>query len=288
MTNIRSRGPDPPPLRNGKPVNGEWKLAAKRILARVGLRAPAEWVWKRRPWGAAYREQQLWLQAADRLDNDRMRLVLASVLDVDSNCIDIGASEGVFLREMFRLSPLGSHIAYEPLKADFDRLVAEFPQALIRNLAVSNTSGSSSYAHVSNAPGWSGLHEYEMPVRDLKVETIKVDTVRLDDDLPPGYVPNLIKIDVNGAERQVFEGALETLRIHRPVVIFEHGTAAAAYDTTPDMIFELLVRRCDLQIFDLQGNGPFDLEEFITAGRTKWNFLARPSTSARGGRPQTT
>ncbi|MEA2340739.1 MAG: Methyltransferase FkbM domain, partial [Solirubrobacteraceae bacterium] len=31
-----------------------------------------------------------------------------------------------------------------------------------------------------------------------------------------------MKIDVEGAEREVLDGALEALATHRPIVVFEH------------------------------------------------------------------
>ena len=41
----------------------------------------------------------------------------------------------------------------------------------------------------------------------------------LDRCLLVGYVPALIKVDVEGAELQVFEGALETISKYKPVII---------------------------------------------------------------------
>jgi hypothetical protein len=57
-------------------------------------------------------------------------------------------------------------------------------------------------------------------------------TVRIDDmDLPP---PDLIKIDVEGHELKVFQGAYNTISKHRPVIFYEsmHGTGFdVIYDT---------------------------------------------------------
>jgi hypothetical protein len=60
-------------------------------------------------------------------------------------------------------------------------------------------------------------------------------------------------------------------------VIFEHGRGAADhYGTRPERIFDLL-SGCGLTIFDLDGNGPYTLDDFTAtfeAGR-RWNFVAR-------------
>ena len=75
-------------------------------------------------------------------------------------------------------------------------------------------------------------------------------------------MPALIKIDVEGAELQVLEGAKRTITQHKPTVIFEHGASTAAYyGTLPSAIFKLL-SDAGLRIFDIDGNGPYPLEDF--------------------------
>jgi hypothetical protein len=111
------------------------------------------------------------------------------------------------------------------------------------------------------------------PVR----ETIQTKVVSLDQDLPPDYVPALIKIDVNGAEHLTLVGAQETLTRHQPLVLLEYGLAARSYGVEPAQIHELLAG-CGLDIFDLLGSGPFSPDQFAHEAQHKWNFLARPST----------
>jgi hypothetical protein len=109
------------------------------------------------------------------------------------------------------------------------------------------------------------------------VNSIEVKLERLDDALPDGYVPALIKIDVEGAELQVMQGAAETLARHRPFVVFEHGVGGAdLYDTGPGQVFDLLIE-ARLRIFDLEGEGPYDRTRFEeTFTEPIWNFLAAP------------
>jgi hypothetical protein len=64
----------------------------------------------------------------------------------------------------------------------------------------------------------------------------------------------------------VVRGALRTLREHKPLVVFEHGLGSAnAYGTEPDDLHRLLVEEAGLRIFDLDGGGPYDREEFHRA-----------------------
>jgi FkbM family methyltransferase len=179
----------------------------KRAVDSTGLGRPARWLWQRRPGTRAHRQFAAWLAEASRRDDERTRLVMACTLDERSNCIDIGAATGDVLAEMVRLAPHGHHIAYEALPVLYTALRERFPDVDARNVAVSDQAGDTTFAHVRNAPGWSGLQPYEdIGVEHPDIESVTVRTVRLDDDLPVDYVPALIKIDVNGAEAQTLGG----------------------------------------------------------------------------------
>ena len=83
-------------------------------------------------------------------------------------------------------------------------------------------------------------------------ETLSVRTEDLDSSLPEGYVPHLIKIDVEGAEHLVLRGALRTLAAHRPLVLFEHQRRTAShYGSGPEEMFALLTGDAGMRIFDM-------------------------------------
>ncbi len=209
-------------------------------------------------------------------DEVNMRLLLAFSLAADSNCLDVGSHDGRFLSEMVRIAPLGRHIAYEPLPPFADKLTKEFASVDVRGLALSNVNGTSDFTFVKNLPAYSGFRRRKYPSTPT-IETISVPTARLDDDLPRDYVPSLIKIDVEGAEQLVIEGAIETLKRHRPIVLFEHGKGASDYyGTAPSDIYRLLCDAAGLRIFDLDGGGPYSLSQLETVYRrnSHWNFVA--------------
>jgi FkbM family methyltransferase len=211
----------------------------------------------------------------DWRDSEHLRLLLALSLAEDSNCIDVGSHQGAVLREILRAAPRGRHIAFEPLPEFHARLTAEFPHVDVRRVALSNRAGDATFTHVRTRPGYSGFRPRRYPGAE-ETETITVATETLDSSLPAGYVPALIKIDVEGAEGQVLEGAMRTIKEHAPTVVFEHGTAAREYGTRPETIFGLLCDEAGLRIFDLEGNGPYSRTEFTAAcerGRY-WNFVA--------------
>jgi hypothetical protein len=129
---------------------------------------------------------------------------------------------------------------------------------------------------VRSNPGYSGFRQRTYPGEEL-LEVITVRIEALDDALAEDYVPSLIKIDVEGGEQQVLEGAMRTIAKHKPIVIFEHGRGAAEhYGTGPADIFGLLCGQAGLRIFDLDGNGPYSFEEFLRTFElgNRWNYVA--------------
>jgi FkbM family methyltransferase len=177
---------------------------------------------------------------------------------------------------MIRCAPAGRHIAYEPIPALHEDLVRHFPQVDVRCAALSNAEGEATFTVARDRLGYSGFRR-RSPLAPEECDTVTVRTERLDEALPTGYAPRLIKIDVEGAERQVIEGALETIARHKPIVVFEHGRGAAdTYGTEPSHIFGLLCADAGLRMFDIDGNGPLSLAEFdqAFASGKLWNYVA--------------
>jgi FkbM family methyltransferase len=214
----------------------------------------------------------------ERRDNDALRVVLAATLAPDGSAIDIGAHRGEVLRDMVRLAPLGRHIAFEPLPDLHAELTRMFPGVDVRDAALSDEPGQTRFVHVRTSPAYSGLRERAYPGEE-ELEEIDVRVETLDAALPEGFVPALVKIDVEGAELQVLRGGLDTLARHKPLVVFEHGKGASpAYGTRPADVFELLTAQVALRVFDMDGEGPYSLAQFEEAYEqgSRWNFLARP------------
>jgi FkbM family methyltransferase len=212
-------------------------------------------------------------------DEHAMRVVLATALRHDGNALDVGANQGDTLELILAVAPDGHHIAYEPIPFLAQQLTARYPQVDVRNAACSDEAGSAEFTHVLGAPAMSGLRQRaDLPAHAHDVERITVRLDKLDDALPDGYVPQLVKIDVEGAELLVMRGAAETLARHRPFVIFEHGIGGAdLYGSQPGELFDLL-SECGLRIFDLEGDGPYTRDGFEAVfAEPIWNFLATPA-----------
>ncbi|HUY65700.1 MAG TPA: FkbM family methyltransferase, partial [Acidimicrobiales bacterium] len=127
-----------------------------------------------------------------------------------------------------------------------------------------------------DAPAYSGLKEHPYPGA-MTTERITVATERLDDHVPDRWLPDFVKIDVEGAEALVVEGALLTLRKAKPVIAFEHGWGGGEqFGVSDEDMFKLVCHDVGLRLFDLEGNGPLGLAQFRDELATgdRWNWIA--------------
>jgi len=190
------------------------------------------------------------------------------VLSNDSNCLDIGCHEGEFIDLFLKYAPKGQHIGFEPLPDFYKDLTKKYPSNChFHNIALSDSKGESSFNYVISNPAYSGLQKRNYDKAGEKDTLITVQKDLLDALLPIDYRPHFIKIDVEGGEYQVLKGAIQTIKKHQPLIIFEHGLGAAdVYGTTPEMIYELLVDQCGMQIslmeYWLEGKASFSKQAF--------------------------
>jgi FkbM family methyltransferase len=177
--------------------------------------------------------------------------IIQQELRRNSVCVDAGCHAGDILRLMIRSAPDGTFYAFEPLPHLYRQLRARFPhpQVKIFDIALSNKKGSASFNYVVSNPGYSGLlrRHYDNP--NEKDSQIVVQTDLLDNIIPATESVDLIKIDVEGAELQVLQGAIRTIKRTKPLVIFEHGLGASdCYGTNPEQVYSFLCDECGLKI----------------------------------------
>ena len=186
--------------------------------------------------------------------NQQTFQIMKSVINVHSNCIDVGCHKGRFFDKMIALAPSGTHWGFEPLPNLYEQLKIRYPNPkhVVLPYALSDSEGQSIFKYVKNSPGYSGFRKrsYHIPfpeIIDIQVTKIKLDTV-----IDSKTKIDFIKIDVEGAELEVLAGAEKTIKRNKPFIIFEHGIGAASYyGTKPEDIFNFFLN-CKMKIYTLK------------------------------------
>ena len=176
--------------------------------------------------------------------------IIKRVCKRDSNCIDIGCHKGEVLDIIRHTAPNGKHFGFEPLPHLFNNLKEKYKSTscVISDVALSNLSGVTTFNYVISNPAYSGLKKRKYDRTDEQDTTIEVITDKLDNIIPENLKIDFIKIDVEGGEFLVLEGAVNTLKKNKPVVIFEFGASSwEIYKTSPAQVFQLLTA-CGMKV----------------------------------------
>lgn len=239
----------------------------KRAVQNTPLEGAARWLYLRldpTPGGLADRETLA---------------VMERCIQARTNCVDIGAHRGALLQEMVARAPQGQHWAFEPLPEHAAYLRRAFPQVQVFPLALSNVRGTATFDHVPSRPTRSSLRA--VPGAGT-VQQITVETDLLDNVLPPTAPVQFIKIDVEGAEYQVLQGARRSLQRHRPIVVFEHTRLAETCFGAQSAELYALLHAADLRVSRLgawlAGQAPLGCAEFVELVKTEQAqyFMAHP------------
>ncbi|MGB7731400.1 MAG: FkbM family methyltransferase [Candidatus Acidiferrum sp.] len=196
--------------------------------------------------GAESWARPLWVALTGRrpsLTDAELSKVMARVLKPNSICIDVGAHKGLIVDDFIRHAPQGTFHAFEPipyLARLLRRKYRSNPRVKLYELGLSDSAGPTTFYINKSEMGYSSLAAPDHNTASKDVETCTVEIRRLDDLLPEAR-PDLIKIDVEGAELGVLRGAKKMLARSRPVVAFEHALGSAdRFGTKPEDVFDFL------------------------------------------------
>jgi FkbM family methyltransferase len=157
---------------------------------------------------------------------------------------DIGANVGFFTLLAARLAgPAGRVIAIEPLPRNLDLLRRHLAlnavvNAVVLAQAVADAPGTALFA-TGASPSMGRLDAKH----GLAVEVTTIDTL-VESGVAPA--PNVIKMDIEGAESRALAGARQTLLRHRPIILLStHGWAQhdACWSLLDELGYDLSLRR---------------------------------------------
>ena len=179
----------------------------------------------------AFRHKTYWFYGANR-EPDTMTFI-AKTLKPGMQVVDAGAHIGYMTSYFAGLVEKRGHVfAFEPGANNLPYLSANvecFSNVTIIPKALSNTCGTARFlledlsglnnslisdAHLRKAAGNAFV--------DAHVEAVEVETVTLDSFCSQqGFVPDLVKIDVEESELVILEGMRELMRSHKPAIVIE-------------------------------------------------------------------
>ena len=204
--------------------------------------------------------------------------LIKKVLRHDANCIDVGAHTADILTKLLEAAPHGRHFAFEPVPWLYSSLEKKYGKRVrVSDIALSNKKGNDTFYVFKERPALSGLKkQWRQGLTDLPEEIpVKIDT--LDNVIPQDLPIDIIKVDVEGGELQVLQGAYNILKKYKPMVLFEFGLGGSdLYDATPQKMYDYL-QDCGLSVstleYFLEGRPILSREEFIGQYEKKYNYF---------------
>lgn len=133
--------------------------------------------------------------------------------------IDIGASNGGFVKKIRTLFPDVPITSFEPLKESFQQLIlnnSEDKNFKAFNIALSNKKGEVDF-YMSSRSGCSSLLEMSDLHKKAYPETSSIVKITVETDVLDNFINEIngsslmLKIDVQGAEKFVLEGGVKML-----------------------------------------------------------------------------
>lgn len=155
---------------------------------------------------------------------------------------DIGACDGSSIQD-FKASFPGAHIySFEPFSSSFkdaEKISKNYKNVEVYQLALSNENGQKDF-FVNKSKATNSLFKAKITssfIDDHAVpeECIKVPTVTLDKFVSEHSIENIdiLKLDVQGGELMVFEGARETLTSKKVDIIYTEIWLLEGYEGQP-------------------------------------------------------
>jgi len=171
--------------------------------------------------------------------------------------VDIGANIGYFTILFSKLvGSEGKITAFEPSPRSFNLLKKNIKLNSAENIdpiqkAVSNFSGKAKLYLSNHNAGDNRLFANEILKIDKGREVIEVETVRLDDYLKDELI-SLLKIDVQGGEMNLIDGALKTISNNQNLkMIIEFWPIGLSSQGIAPHIFLEKIKQLGFLIFDM-------------------------------------
>jgi FkbM family methyltransferase len=205
---------------------------------------------------------------------------LDAILQPDMVFVDVGAHLGLYT--MYAAQRTAAVWAFEPSSREFGRLRRNLERNRLSDvqalpLALGNTDGRAEL-HIADPmhSGQNTLHSFSHEgVRSEHAETVEV--VRLDRFVDERNLQRLdvLKVDTEQSELQVFEGAAEVLRALQPWLLLEVNPASSDSARNSGLALRELLYRCGYRFYQFDRRTGLPVE--VLADHQGGNLVAGPA-----------
>lgn len=168
-------------------------------------------------------------------------------------CVDVGANIGLYSLALSVLAPGGQIYAFEPSHDAFDNLKKNLAHNKVTNvkvsqLALGNSTGNVRFHEIPffTAGSFTVDESCFLTSEILGSTYFEAPCTTLDEFVNGERIEHLdlIKVDVEGGEMSVIEGALQTIEEHRPLVVMEFSSFALTLNQSilPQVALERLTQ----------------------------------------------
>jgi FkbM family methyltransferase len=143
--------------------------------------------------------------------------------------------------------------------------------------AIGRADGAGEFQAAVDLPGFSGLKKRNYP-KESRTVAVAVEIRSLDSLFGGAPRIDYLKLDAEGGEFDILEGAQGILAKHRPLVSFESGLSTMPfYGTTPAMMAAIW-QRLGYRVADIHGRelNRKKLEKSLTV-ELVWDYFAAPA-----------
>lgn len=158
----------------------------------------------------------------------------ADALKPGDHIFDVGSNLGYYLvLAAQKIGSQGRILGFEPAPGVYDVLERNIQRAGLKNVqvapwAMSAKSGTLEFFE-SEIPNWGSFFQ-DSRLQQTKSTKVTAKTVDEVVAATPDFRPNALRMDVEGAELMVLEGARETMRKYRPLLFIEFHNFAIGWD----------------------------------------------------------
>lgn len=155
-----------------------------------------------------------------------VQLILRDLIKPGDTCLDVGAFQGDLTLMMSRLvGPKGQIVTFEANPLILERLTNNCISNFLTNVFLIHGAvwhKSDEWLQFFNNGAASRI---DIKSTEKTEDLFRVKSISLDDFLASNkMIPDVVKMDIEGAEKHALRGFANNLELHKPHLVFEHAT----------------------------------------------------------------